>query len=112
MSAVLKPPAGFSPLPGLAEREVLAGAVGEQVGGGGVCDGAADSHGNLGGEYTSKTLVIPPTALNVNTQTMPSWKWFLPVFAICTDGKFQNFSSPHEILRLFLLVKIKLPLFW
>lgn len=35
----------FSLLSGLVEREVLAGAAGEQVGGGGVCDGAADSHG-------------------------------------------------------------------
>lgn len=30
---------------GLAEWEVLTGAAGEQVRGGGVCDGAADSHG-------------------------------------------------------------------
>lgn len=38
---------------GLAEREVLPGAAGEQVRGGGVCDGAADSHGKF-------TRGIPP----------------------------------------------------
>ena len=38
-------------LAGLAEREVLPGAAGEQVWGGGVRDGAADSHGKLSGEY-------------------------------------------------------------
>lgn len=32
-------------LVGLAEWEILTGAAGEQVTGGGVCDGAADSHG-------------------------------------------------------------------
>lgn len=41
----------FSLFRGLVEREVLAGAVGEQIGGGGVCDGAADSHGKFTGEY-------------------------------------------------------------
>ncbi len=40
-----------SVLAGLAEWEVLTWAVGEQVGGGGVCDGAADSHGKKHGEY-------------------------------------------------------------
>lgn len=36
-----------SSLTGLVEWEVLAGAVGEQIGGGGVRDGAADSHGDF-----------------------------------------------------------------
>lgn len=36
-----------SSLAGLVEWEVLAGAVGEQIGGGGVRDGAADSHGEF-----------------------------------------------------------------
>lgn len=37
---------------GLAERKVLAGAAGEQVGGGGVRDGAADSHGEFASSRT------------------------------------------------------------
>lgn len=43
-----------SSLTGLVEWEVLAGAVGEQIGGGGVRDGAADSHG----EFTAAAVFL------------------------------------------------------